>query len=217
MATLTKQLCTWSLAVICLIGVSACNSNNDAPTPRQTENLTPIKVLVSNDKVNGHDALCGVDMYFNFTGDNDHELLRDTRWTEKFINSDWYFEVNGKQYRLGDTMEIEGNSEPVRITGYMSVDKYILAPTHIPGERLKNGPITYSYSFVWPEKGINKKIEIYAEYNENFEKEKAEMLAKLSGSEVGSVVLFNIGYRVDGKPMESPWADMGLYTIPIEE
>lgn len=203
--------------------LTACSDNNDEPKPPQdppsdSENLYSMKELLSNDFLMGDRILYGVNMYINFTGNNNRELLMDDAWFEKkFKNSDWYFEYNGKQYRYGEVMDVPGNSTPIDMKGYRLINRYMIAPVDIPWENLKAGPITYSYKFVWPSKNINHTIKVYAVYNKNYESERAEILKNLSKDSTAFVEMYKIGYWIDGKPMESLWKDLGLYTIPIEE
>ena len=53
-------------------------------------------------------------------------------------------------------------------------------------------------------------------YNQNFEKERDEILKNLKKDEIELVELYKIGFWVDDKPMESPFKDYGLFTIPLE-
>lgn len=203
--------------------LTACSDNNDEPKPPQdslsdSENLISMKELLSNDFLVGDRILYGVNMYINFTGNNNRELLMDDAWFEKkFKNSDWYFEYNGKQYRYGEVMDVPGNSTPITMKGYRLINRYMIVPVDIPWENLKAGSITYSYKFVWPSKNINHTIQVYAEYNKNYETERAEILKNLSKDSTAFVEMYKIGYWIDGKPMESAFKKYGLYTIPIEE
>ena len=76
--------------------------------------------------------------------------------------------------------------------------------------------MTYSYKFVWPSRNISHTIKIYAVYNQNFEKERDEILKTLEMGKFKLIELYKIGFWVDDKPMESPFKDSGLFTIPLE-
>lgn len=210
------------LSLMLTIAMVAC-SDNDEPQPQpeptpDTENLISVKYFVSHPgSFVGDRILNGVNMYFNFMSSNNHEWLRDTPWFEnKFKTSDWYFELNGKQYRYNDVMDLPGNTTPIHMTGYRAIDKYMIVPADIPWEKLKEGPLTYSYKFVWPSRNISHTIKIYAVYNQNFEKERDELLKTLKKDEFELIELYKIGYWVDDKPMESPFKNNGLFTIPLE-
>ena len=197
----------------------AC-SDNDEPKPDPNpddQDLISIPYIVSKQPLCGLPDPYGVNMYITFMSSNKHEWLKDTPWFEnKFKTSDWYFEVNGKQYRYGDVMDLPGNTTPIQLSGYRAIDKYMIMPADIPWEQLKEGPLTYSYKFVWPSRNINHTIKIYAVYNQNFETERDEILKTLKDNEYKLIELYKIGFWVDDKPMESPFKDYGLFTIPLE-
>lgn len=198
--------------------MAAC-SDNDEPQPLpDSEDLITVNFMVAHPySLVGDQLLYGVNMYFNFMSSNNHEWLMDTPWFEnKFKTSDWYFEVNGKQYRYGDVMDLPGNTTPIHMEGYRAINKYMIVPADIPWEKLKEGQLTYSYKFVWPSRNINHTIKIYAEYNQNFETERDEILKTLEMGEFKFVELYKIGYWVDDMPMESPYKNYGLFTIPLE-
>ena len=215
------------LAITAILGVCTTScSDNDEPaddaTPQSgpsTENLYSVKTIVSHDDIVGDDKQkYDVGMYINFTGNDNRELLKDTPWFEnQFKTSDWYFEINGQQYRYGNVMAVSGNTAPISMIGYRTIDKYVIAPTSISYEKLKEGPLTFTYKFVWPSKNISHTLTVYAEYNQNFESEKAAMLQTLGEHETGLVELYKVGYWVDDKLLDSAWKENGLLTIPIEE
>ena len=205
-----------------LYALASC-SDNDEPQPGKdpnpgNENLISVKYYVEKPGMTGFSHHYGVNAYLNFMSSNNHEWLRDTPWFEKkFKNSDWYFEFNGKQYRYGDVMDIPGNTTPIHMEGYLELNKYLIIPADIPWEKLKEGPMTYEYKFVWPSRNISHTIKVYAIYNQNFEKDRDELLKNLGDEDSGYVELYKIGYWVDDKPMESPWKDYGLFTITLDE
>lgn len=216
----TKHWGAIILSLMLAIAMAAC-SDNDEPQPQpntDSENLISVKYIVCHPgTLAGDRILNGVNMYINFMSGNNHEWLRDTPWFEnKFKTSDWYFEVNGKQYRYGDVMDLPGNTTPIQLSGYRAIDKYMIMPADIPWEQLKEGPLTHTYKFVWPSRNINHTIKIYAVYNQNFETERDEILKTLKGNEYKLIELYKIGFWVDDKPMESPFKDYGLFTIPLE-
>lgn len=200
--------------------MTAC-SDNDEPKPDPNpddQDLISIPYIVSKQPLCGLPDPYGVNMYITFMSSNKHEWLKDIPWFEnKFKTSDWYFEFNGKQYRYGDVVDTLGNTKPIQMVGLMNADKFTIRPVDIDWEKLKESPIRYSYKFMWPSRNIGHTIEVYAVYNQNFEKDKAEKLASLGEDEVGTVELYKIGFWIDGKPMESPWKQSGIFTIYIEE
>lgn len=83
-----KQWSTVFLITLFVAVLTACSDNNDEPKPPQdppsdSENLYSMKELLSNDFLMGDRILYGVNMYINFTGNNNRELLMDDAWFEK--------------------------------------------------------------------------------------------------------------------------------------
>ena len=197
-----------------LVGLAACS--NDAENDNSwRENLRSVKEIVVNGYLSGTVRPANLTYYIRIVDRNGNDMLFNKRGGN-VCESDWYFELDGKKYCKGDTMPIKGTQKPVEITYYVGPGFYCISPTWVDWHILKEGSVHHSYYFVWPSKNIRKKLDLYAEYNPNYETEKEALENTLKEGEFDLVEIYKRGNWVDGKPDDTEMAIEGIYTIRLD-
>lgn len=128
-------------------------------------------------------------------------MLNDT-YPDNLCDSDWYFIVDGKEYRRGQIIPVANSNEPIDVRFHVVGEICCIAPTWIDWKTLKEGPVHQSLTFVFPEKGIKKRIDFYAEINPDLDVNAEDVYE-----------LYKKGVWVDGKPLDCRFGWMGIWTI----
>lgn len=158
----------------------------------------------------GGPSECG--LYISIVNSKKEDLLQyDSEVSVR--RSDWYFEHDGKQYRLGDIITLPCSNTPVKVNGYMCLQRFLIEAVVMNFNLLKAKPIYLSMDFVWPSRGIRKHIDFYAEYNKKYMQELEDFLK--SDEQSTQLVLYNRGLWVDGLSL-APDYNCNLYTLTID-
>lgn len=203
------------LATAILLVVTAACSDDAENDNSWRENLRPVYEIVANGSLSGLGQPPYLTYYIRIVDKYGNDMLFDKRGGN-VCESDWYFEMDGKKYCKGDTIPVQGNQEPVRIMGYMGPGFYCISPTWVDWHILKEGNVHHSYYFVWPSKSIRKKLDLYAEYNSNYEAERDSLVNTLKEGEFDKLVIYKRGNWVDGKPDDTEVAIEGIHTIRLD-
>lgn len=200
--------------LLLLVGFSAC-SNDTEDDNSWRENLQPVYGIVAKGNWCGIGQAADLTYYIRIVDRNGNDMLFDRRGGN-VCESDWYFEMDGKKYCKGDTMPVKGNQKPVEIKYYVGPGFYCISPTWVDWQILKEDPVHHSYYFVWPSKNIRKKLDLYAEYNSNYEAEKEALENTLKEGEIEKLVIYKRGNWVDGNPDDTEMAIEGIHTIRLD-
>ncbi len=155
--------------------MSACSNDepnipddNDNPNPGNTEEpseLLPRWEKVFSQPMQGTDYDF-LDLWLVIKNSSGTNLLE----TGGIKLPGYYFEYQGKNYYLGDTIPVPGNDSPVKIFTHYGSGAKVICPTmtRFRTEMANWDPIDYTCTFVWPQKDIRKKIRIRVEFNPNY-------------------------------------------------
>ena len=175
---ITLALCM--LSALLAITFAFCSEENETKRDWRSDLYEQIFV-----KYVGEEPLAGIGFDYIFgvisIKDSDGKDLLRPNQEGNVRESDFYFEVEGKRYAVGDTIDawptLKSTEKIVGIHQHMSGAFYYLHPFALstaPGgdykaERLlADSPYDIEYYFVWPSKNIRKHIRVYAEFNQNF-------------------------------------------------
>ena len=176
----------WALIAVLTVQVCFISCSDDEPDNKegqQTEEWRKdLRVLTM--RLTHHPTLFGgggsFDMTYRFfaamqiVDQNGNDLMSITN-PNNVIDSDFYFEYQGKRYCVGDTLDFipesfRAKQKTVKIIPQISGAPYTLylfmAYPHMGSviDELTE-PIDITYSFVWPSKGIRKSFRVYCEKN----------------------------------------------------
>ena len=220
---MNNEIKKWAVGLItmfCMFGMWACS--NDDPQPNPGPNSDPTSdqdtlwredLDTAIDIIAKAPAPCG--LYYR--GVNFHvnprkdgiEVLNMGEASNYYLESDWYFEAQGRKYFLGDTIDIKGNRMPIRFICDLYTQKYVISACDIPPEVLEEGPIHYNFTFVWPSYGISKKVDVYAEQMPDYKQKREDLLNSLKSGEFERLNRFLVGYWVDGRTIVHEWPGSG--------
>lgn len=206
-------LCLLLSAAIAPLAISCSDDNN---TPEEDESwreaLVPYYAAFFKQPMSGGFSNHSFTFHISMVNSMRIDLLQSDSQSS-VRHSDWYFEMDGKQYRLGDTIPTPAgyNLKPISVIGYMGYYKFFIDPVTINFDALKKAPLYLSMDFVWPSRNIRNHIDYYAEYNKNYWKEIEEFWK--SDNDMGKILCGYYGLWIDSKTMEK---DPNIFTLVID-
>lgn len=201
----------WALIAVLTVQVCFISCSDDEPENKegqQTEEWRKdLRVLTM--RLTHHPTLFGgggsFDMTYRFfaamqiVDQNGNDLMSITN-PNNVIDSDFYFEYQGKKYHLGDTnFPVAGLSKKVGIFGNMDLVSDILAPFTLEWQEIAEmkEPVDITYDFVWPSRNIRHTIRAYVEPNTAFKKQYDAFMADTTAADV-ALEVYKFGMWVDG-------------------
>lgn len=219
------------MAICCIIGMTACSNDDPQPTPEPDPNADPTlsqdtlwkKDLVIAEEIVFHPftlvgfSYRGINLQINPRKDG-IEVLDNEKTRKEYLESDWYFEFEDKEYRLGEVIPIKGNKFRIRFMRDSYTQRYVISPCDIPPAALDEGPIHYSFRFVWPAQDINQKMVVYAEAIPGFYEAREAALKVLKNGESVYLPRYKIGYWVDGQTItQDVYGRFGTYVLNLNQ
>lgn len=205
--TIKKNIIRW-LPLLCgvmlLAGMSACSDDKPGEDDwrKDLSQHYTIYPVVENPM-----PIVGTDFSFialgvRITNKSGTDMLSNI--TDCVLDSDFYFEIDGKKYFLGDSVPVQGlgkSGDKVKVLDHHAYRFRFLTCFYIcpPGiQYIKFAPFDFSFDFVWPSKGIRKHMRMYVEFNKNFFEDVKHTEPIRPGDHYGLVPLYKTGYWADG-------------------
>lgn len=191
----------------------SCSSEEDGPVVPDNswrDNLESITQPLSKEPITGWGG-----QYANYSAgfiieDEDGRNLMDEDTPGNVLKSGFYFEINGKQYFMGDTINVCGlfNSKVDSFFHYGGGVE-MLSPFWMTWQEIVRAgkTIDLTYDFVWPSRNIRKQMRVYIEPNLNYDQE-VEAFQKQDIQKEAFIELYKCGFWVDGQPYKTsgwPW------------
>lgn len=207
--TIKKNIIRW-LPLLCgvmlLAGMSACSDETPGGDDWRKD-LTPHYAMCP--VVENPMPIVGTDFRFialgvRITNKSGTDMLSNIK--DCVLDSDFYFEIDGKKYFLGDSVPVQGlgkSGDKVMVLDHHAyrfrfLTCFYICPS-LDTKYIRFAPFDFSFDFVWPSKGIRKHMRMYVEFNKNFFEDGKHIDPSLWDEYgYGTVLYYKTGYWADG-------------------
>lgn len=205
MKTITKYTLVLMMALMVQMFLTACS--DDAPQREDTQqteewrkDLRQCEMFLSHLRPTGYDRdwACRFVPAMQIVDQDGNDLMGLTN-PNNVINSDFYFEYEGKKYSYGDTFPVAGLSKKVDTHNCMDYHSLMLSPFSLEWQEIAemNEPLDITYDFVWPSRNIRHTMRTYIEPNMAFKQIFAAFQSDPEAANISPEV-YKYGMWVDG-------------------
>lgn len=201
MKTATKYVMVLLMALMTQINLASCSDDEpNPPTEEWRNDLRTCNMVLFHSGLVGYDRdwACRFVPAMQIVDQDGNDLMGLTH-PNNVINSDFYFEYEGKNYCYGDTFPVAGLSKKVDTHNCMDYHSLMLSPFSLEWQEIAEmtEPLDITYDFVWPSRNIRHTMRAYMEPNTEFKQIFDAFQADSTAANISPEV-YKYGMWVDG-------------------